>query len=76
MGEHQLDKLGVTGSSPVPPTFRGIARTAAGIPYVGRYGGVVYAQKRETAGDGDDRVLAELGDDEAVTDVELERGQH
>jgi hypothetical protein len=22
LGEHQLDKLGVTGSSPVPPTLR------------------------------------------------------
>jgi hypothetical protein len=27
LGEHQLDKLGVTGSSPVPPTFSDIAQT-------------------------------------------------
>ncbi len=29
MGEHQLDKLGVTGSSPVPPTSREAPKTGA-----------------------------------------------
>jgi hypothetical protein len=28
LGEHQLDKLGVTGSSPVPPTLKGLQMQA------------------------------------------------
>jgi hypothetical protein len=34
LGEHQLDKLGVTGSSPVPPTHKNPAR--AGFLFSGR----------------------------------------
>ena len=50
MGEHQLDKLGVTGSSPVPPTRRS---KAGALP--GAQGGDVYGSRRRLGQPGESK---------------------
>jgi hypothetical protein len=50
LGEHQLDKLGVTGSSPVPPTSEAPAKR--GFSFSGETEGPLFTRPHAGAEDG------------------------
>ena len=65
LGEHQLDKLGVTGSSPVPPTLQRPAR--AGPSGTGEIIGCWFERSRSRASRGGRQPTAPLGMTPAAT---------